>query len=347
MVEIYFATNRNRLLNPGGMAEFGQLAGPGSQGIAFGTATVEDISLDQPDAGTITSCEVVNFGGIGPELAAKILGGDRDILVFVHGAANTFTDALRRAAFNVTWLNNQGGRQFTMLAFSWPARDYQLWNILEDLEDYKQDQMQAQASAPHFVEFLQAVSRLRSQLGSRRMTMLAHSMGNYMLGFGIERWFADPRPPVQLFDAVVLAAADEQSNTFGLPAAGRMSDLWELTPEVTVYSSREDVLMLASHIANGDWRLGFDGPPNRADTRFFSTDHYKFIDCTAIQDFTASFIDAPDRTHQYYRQSETVRSDIGRLMRREGAPVETRIYDGSKNAFTLPVQGAGPTKATT
>jgi hypothetical protein len=155
-------------------------------------------------------------------------------------------------------------------------------------------------------------------------------MGNYALGFGIQGWFATPRPTGHLFDAVVLAAADEFSTTFDGPNGARLSDLWELTQRITVYSSREDVLMLASRIANREWRLGHDGPPNRADQAFFPRTTYDFIDCTDNRDYTTA---APDDSHQYYRQSRTVRSDIARVLK--GLPTDTRTYDKANNVFTL------------
>lgn len=89
-----------------------------------------------------------------------------------------------------------------------------------------------------------------------------------------------------LFDEVILAAADEPSDTFGMPDGARLSDLWELTKHITVYSNREDILIFASHIVNKDWRLGHDGPPNRADIRFFPPAEYAFVDCTANEDFS-------------------------------------------------------------
>jgi esterase/lipase superfamily enzyme len=99
--------------------------------------------------------------------------------------------------------------------------------------------------------------------------LLAHSMGNYVMGFGVERWFATPRPVNLLFDSTVLAAADEPFDTFGLANGRRLANLREITSRITVYSSREDLLMHASRLANGDFRLGYDGPPNRADQTLF------------------------------------------------------------------------------
>jgi esterase/lipase superfamily enzyme len=221
-IEIFFATNRNRLADQNGQAAFGSLAAPGAQGIAFGACTVDNVGDADPGTGTITELKVVNFGGIGPELGARILADPgTDVLVFVHGAANTFRDAMQRAAFNTHWINQLPGRPVTMIAFSWPALHYNLADIVGDLRDYHLDQAQARASDVHFVEFLQALTQLKATMGSRRLSLLAHSMGNFMLGFGVQRWFATPRDLPPLFDQVVLAAADEPSGTFATPDGGR------------------------------------------------------------------------------------------------------------------------------
>jgi esterase/lipase superfamily enzyme len=140
-IEVFFATNRNRLPDKNGMADFGDLASPSVKGIAFGVAAVDNVNLDHPDAGQITEVDVLDFGGIGPQLAAKILADPgRDILVFAHGAANTFADALRRAAFNRSWIDQAPGRGTTVIVLSWPATSYRLWNLAADLRDYRHDQ---------------------------------------------------------------------------------------------------------------------------------------------------------------------------------------------------------------
>jgi esterase/lipase superfamily enzyme len=339
-IKVYFATNRNRLADQNGQANFGELAGTGVQGIAYGAATVENVALETPNAGTITACSVVNLGSIGQDLSAQILAEDKDIVVFIHGAANTFRDSIQRAAFNCNWINQEPGRGVVVLVFSWPARHYKLWDLVSDLVNYRLDQAQAQASETHFVEFIQSLYRFQPSLGGRRLTLLAHSMGNYALGFGLERWFATPRAAQTLFDATVLAAADEPSNTFGLPNGGRLSDLWQISRHVTTYTNQQDVLMHASHIANGDWRLGFNGPANHADTKFFPAQHYVFVDCTRNEDFTQPLLEAPDRSHQYYRQSKTVRRDVARVLKGLEVPAGGRQYDTTGNVTTVPIPGA-------
>jgi hypothetical protein len=92
----------------------------------------------------------------------------------------------------------------------------------------------------------------------------------------------------------------------------------------------------ASRLANGAWRLGFDGPPNRADTAFFPQAHYSFLDCTGNEDFTEPFLTAPDRSHQYYRQSLSARADVARTLKGLAPPPGRRVYDAVRNCFTIP-----------
>jgi len=99
--------------------------------------------------------------------------------------------------------------------------------------------------------------------------------------------------------------------------------------------------MFASHIVNKGWRLGHDGPPNKADIRFFPPAEYVFVDCTGNEDFTAPFLAAPDRSHQYYRQSLTVRADVARVLKGLAAPAGARVYNQRGNVYTLPTIGAG------
>jgi esterase/lipase superfamily enzyme len=333
-IDLFFATNRNRLPDQNGRPAFGALAAPGAQGIAFGTCTVDNVNDRDPGGGTISALDVVNFGGIGPELRARILpDAGHDVLVFIHGAANTFGDAMQRAAFNTLWINQLAGRPVTTIAFSWPAMHYNIGDIAGDLRDYRADQAQAGASGAHFVEFLTALYQLKAAAGGRRLTLLAHSMGNFMLGFGVEHWFATPRGGDPLFDQVVLAAADEFADTFGRPNGGRLSDLRLLARHISVYTSRVDVLMHASRLANGGWRLGYDGPPNRADATFFPPATYDFVDCTANQDYLSQ---SGDETHQYYRESATVRADIARVLKGQPAPRDTRSFNTVHNVSTLP-----------
>lgn len=352
MATIYFATNRK--LNPASAsAEFLDVAAtvppaaPRPEDFLCGVAQVSGIDINNSDAGTIAPIDPnsLSRGGFSEAQLAPLLASTNDILVFVHGADNSFADAITRAAYNQAWLAAGQARASSgaldLVAFTWPGRSYGDANFLGeanpvgDLVDYRHDQEQAGFSNFHFALFLRQMLALRQRIGNRRLHLLCHSMGNFALGGAVEFLFADrgSAPTGRIFDEIILAAADEQANSFFLPNNRRLADLWRLGHEVTVYSNCNDVLMTASHWVNGDYRLGYDGPPNKSNTGFFSTSVYEFVDCTGVTDSIGrGLLDS----HQYYRESPTVRTDIlGVLAGLDGAALPGRTPHPTKNVYTL------------
>ncbi|HYB11156.1 MAG TPA: alpha/beta hydrolase [Alphaproteobacteria bacterium] len=340
MAGILFATNRQQLPATGaGLPAFGDDAlPPNPNNLLCATATVQGIDITKPSSGNIAAMTPISQGAFAAGDIDPLITSKNDILVFVHGAANSFSDAITRAAYNQAWLAAAGlpsaSSNFDLICFTWPARSYAFWNIVGDFVDYRHDQDEAQKSAYHFGIFLDQLHALGQRIGNRRLNLLCHSMGNYMLGGAVEQWFSNKAtPPPPLFDEIVLAAADEIASSFSTPNGGRLSNLWRLGREITVYYNNDDVLMHVSHIANQNFRLGYDGPPNKADKHFFSPNVYEFVDCTGVNDFISPLSDAPDRSHQYYRQSPKVRADIAAglagLM-----PVRPK-YDPIANVYSL------------
>jgi esterase/lipase superfamily enzyme len=317
MANILFATNRKQEgADANGVPMFGHETLPANlDALICAAATVDQIDINKPSGGRIVGMTALSAGSFAAADLEPLIRSDNDILVFVHGAANDFSDAITRAAYNQTWLAAAGLRNvssnYDFIAFTWPARAYDIPDVARDMHDYRKDQAAAVQSAYHFGLFLRQLVELRQRLGTRRLNLLCHSMGNFMLGGAVELLFSNNSAPAKpLFDEVVLAAADEQATTFCLPDGRRLANLWRLGHEITVYYNHDDVLMFASHIANFDGRLGFAGPPNKFDRRTFSPNVYEFVDCTGIDDFISTLTDAPDRSHQYYRQSPKVRADI-------------------------------------
>ncbi len=360
MATIYFATNRQ--LNPAsGVAGFLDIAAtappatPRPEDLLCSLAQVSGIDIQNSDAGTIAPIDPnsLNHGGFSEAQLAPLLASTNDILVFVHGADNSFSDAIIRAAYNQLWLATGpaggSGRTFDMVAFTWPGRSYGEANFLGeanpvgDLVDYRHDQQQAGFSNFHFALFLQQMFALRQRIANRRLHLLCHSMGNYALGGAVELLFAGQAtaPPGRIFDEIILAAADERANSFFLPNDRRLADLWRLGHEITVYSNRNDLLMTASHWVNGNYRLGYDGPPNKSNTSFFSTSVYEFVDCTGIDD---SISHGPLNSHQYYRELPKVRADIlGVLAGLNGTELPGRTPHPAQNVCTLfPSKAAAP-----
>ncbi|MFI4999689.1 MAG: alpha/beta hydrolase [Reyranellales bacterium] len=336
MVDILFATNRPQI---GGdpLAPFGSGTVAAGGALFCGVATVQGIDPNAPSAGTIANIDKLVQGNFGPQHLEPILASTNDVLIFVHGAANSFTDAITRAAYNQTWLAASGlpNSTFDVIAFTWPATPYHFANILGDLEDYKQDQRMATASAAQFSDFLNQMAALRSemsQLGRRRMSLLCHSMGNFMLGGALQAVLQGKDFDAPIFDEVILAAADEPATTFNTPNQ-RLAGLAQVGSEITVYYNNDDILMRLSHIANGGvHRLGYDGPANKPDTELFPPSVYEFVDCTGVNDFLNSPL-ALDRSHQYYRQSQRVRTDIVQTLA-GFAPARPK-FDPIENVYTL------------
>jgi esterase/lipase superfamily enzyme len=339
MVQVCFATNRQRLPDTAaGLPDFSdQCAAANPAGFFCATATVEGVDLVNPSNGKITAVTEGNTGSFADEDLQPILASPNDILVFVHGAGNSFNDAIARAAYNQNWLAKavlpSGSANFDIIAFTWPARSYSVANLIGDFLDYRHDQGQATNSAFHFGLLLRSLYVLRQRTGRRRLNLLCHSMGNYALGGAVEPWFANLEvPEVPVFDEAILAAADETATTFGTPSR-RLSKLSRLAHEITVYNNRDDILMELSHVANQDRRLGDDGPPNKPDTHLFSPNVYEFVDCTGVNDFVLTLLEAPDRSHQYYRSSPTVRADIAASL--AGLTPVRKAYNPQTNVYRL------------
>jgi esterase/lipase superfamily enzyme len=332
MVDILFATNRAPIANtPQGLPDFGDQILPAGN-LWCATASVDGISMHDPDAGTITAIPELNQGGFSPAQIATLMNSTNDILVFVHGTDNDFEDAIQRAAYNKTWLDAVAGRRFDVIAFTWPARAYGgLSQVFHYSGDYKNDQQQADASAAHFGLFLAQLYSLKPKLGTRRIGILCHSMGNRMLAGAVAAWYAGgnaPAPP--LFDQAILAAADEIGTTFDQP--GRLSNLYKLAKGIIVYFSENDILMLASRGVNGYDPLGMYGPSNPANLQLFPKDVYQFADCGDVNDYVGPKMSL-DLSHQYYRQSPTVRADIAATLL--GKTPKRYEYDAARNVWEV------------
>jgi esterase/lipase superfamily enzyme len=337
---VLFATNRQRA--PGDVNGFpsfdDQAMPPIPDSLYCAKVTVDGIDISRPEHGQIVAMGPITTDAFAPADLDAIATSKNDVLVFVHGASNSFEDAVTRAAYNRTWL--AAARipntisDFDTIVFSWPAQSYQFWDPLGIPEEYQHDQQEAVESAYQFGVFLDQMRLLRGMIGDRKMNLLCHSMGNFMLAGAIAPWVANlPAGTPPLFDVAILAAADEAATSFATPGGARLASLDRLAQRVTLYFNYDDVMMHLSLIANGDFRLGYDGPPNRGDTAFFPRAVYDFVDCTDVNDYISSIFDQPDRSHQYYRQSPTVRLDIAQVL--VGLAPHRLKYDSRANVFSL------------
>lgn len=318
MVQVYFATNR---------------AADATKANGFGSGIVaEDVNqvtyavadVPNPASGQIGLISRRNMGRFSDAVTQEIVGAGKNLFVFIHGFDNSFEEALSRAGFNADFYRATGlpGADTVCVAFTWPSEGRLIDSPLLD-SAYRKDQGMAGASAFHLGHFLSEIDRLRRLFAQRnptgRLFLLAHSMGNWALQAAMTWWYQQHQPPDDMFDEVILAAADEVYDSFEAPNGTRLSRIADIGARVTIYSSRKDAILQVSSVVNGNERLGEDGPKDKADPGKYPPNLFRMIDCTDVSDFAWPFLS--EETHQYYRLSPTVRNDIAAVMTGNAVPI--------------------------
>ncbi|MEZ4386716.1 MAG: alpha/beta hydrolase [Candidatus Krumholzibacteriia bacterium] len=261
MARIYFATNRDPE-PPDAPRTFGGHFNPAAfDNLRFGRATVvgkqvrevtvadETLSADHARA-RLGSQEI--FG----ELLAAMRRG-ADTLVYVHGYNVSFTDALRGGGAIRRALRTSRG--LNVVVFSWPS-DGSMLPFLA----YKHDRSDARASAAAFARALLKLEaflvkvRRGAECGAR-LHLLCHSMGNYVLRYGIQEVRRQTGGLPRLFDTILLMAADEDYDAFELDF--KLAPLPEMGESVNVYfNSGDTALVISDRTKANPARLGSRGP---------------------------------------------------------------------------------------
>src|SRR5437868_2190459 len=316
LTTVYFATNRVLTGPPDDWTSYGtDIVVPSDPtAITYATAFVDNTDLTADKTGAIQQIENVSKGRFSQVAIDDLSDPGRNLLVFIHGFDNSFEAAITRAAFNREWFaqSGLGAADTTVVAFSWPSLGRSL-DLPLPWGDYQHDQIMAGQSGFHLMSFIANLQPLltRARANGRRVFLLSHSMGNYALQAGVQSWFTHGNGDAALFDEAILAAADERYDSFDFPEPGRLSTLYRLAQHISIYFSRMDnVLALSMAINLGAKRLGQDGPHDRYNTSKFPPAQYRMVDCSGFGDYPFGFASS----HQYYRRSPGVRTDIAQTM---------------------------------
>ncbi len=321
-VTVYFATNRVAQGPATDWRSYGADIIPPTDPsqIIYAEALVQGTDLVVEDSGAIAAISHPQPGGFETGVAQDIVGSGKNILIFIHGFANSFPNSIARAAYNREWFAASGANaaDTTVIAFSWPSLGQVIAappHLLPD--DYLRDQAQAGRSAFHIASFFANLQPMLTQLRNqgRRVFLLAHSMGNFALAGAVESWFSHGKPGVTLFDEVLLPAADERWDSFTLPMGARLARLPALTPRISIYYSIRDIALYLSVAVNFISRLGHEGPMHKTDTALYPPARFRMLDCAAVDDY--DLLIPPDASHQYYRRSPKVRADIVAAMSKD------------------------------
>lgn len=145
-----------------------------------------------------------------------------DVFLFIHGYRTTFTEAAQRTAQLAYDLQFPGVPMF----YSWPSRG--------ELARYPADEASVDWSLPHFQSFL---GQVLTELGARKVHVIAHSMGNRALLRALRELDLNDLPPGSAeLHQIVLAAPDVDVGVFRQLAAHFPGK----ARRITLYSSSED-----------------------------------------------------------------------------------------------------------
>lgn len=254
------------------------------------------------------------------ELRVALKDEDRDIVIYIHGFANTFEDSVRRAA-SLEHLYSSAGQQVTVVLFSWPSngRVQPAWDYFSDREDAEASGLAMGRALMRLVEFL---TRLRQEdqrvvlaarrdgqvpakdalrQCTRRLHILAHSMGAWALRHALRKFSElNGGRITRVVDCVFLMAADEDNDALHVPL--KLQTLDGLANRIFVYHAANDVALTISDRTKGmPDRLGSDGPQNldRLSERVFA------IDCRQVAE-----TEPLHGRHQYFRLRDEVIRDV-------------------------------------
>lgn len=172
------------------------------------------------------------------EMAEKLRGLDnKSLLIFVHGFNTSFKDAALRTAQMAHDLKFPGMPFF----FSWPSANL--------IRAYWQDEESARFSEGVFEKLLDDLS----QLPTTDIYIVAHSMGNRIVGHALETR-VELRKDTSRIRELLLAAPDINADIFNKLIAPKLAAMHGT--RTTVYASSSDVALRISKVVHGFRRLG-------------------------------------------------------------------------------------------
>jgi esterase/lipase superfamily enzyme len=327
MTTVFFITNRN-VTGDKGRQDFGSgfhRDGPGA--LRFGWAEVEAsevVDIEIASERLTGDTPVLGSDAVFGLLRHKMEKHARDTVVFVHGYANTFRNALAHAAL---LKERYSDVPFNMVLFSWPS-DGQMIPYMS----YYRDRDDARASGPamgraflKLREFLQGLSP--EEYCDQRLHLMAHSMGNYAFRHGlyaIRAQLGNELP--RLFDQVLLFAADEDDDAFEHDHKFRF--LPRICRQVSVYHRSDDrALLISDKTKRNPDRLGSDGPRLNDDL----PRKVAVIDCREVRSTGED-----KNRHDAHRYSQDVIRDVVQVL--QGVPpheVEGREFIQATRSFKI------------
>lgn len=216
-------------------------------GHTFGVATItlnkgRRFGDDLKDVSQITKQRVLKEAAFWRRLKSM---SKHDVVVFVHGYNNAFADGIRRGAT----IQKDIASQDIVISYTWPSDG--------ELLSYGYDESSIDTAEQNFKLFM---DRLTKEVASKRINVIAHSMGSrlvikYLAGLPERGLY----PEDVKFKNIVLAAADISTEFFKQKEESPYKPNYPLSSyaeRITVYSSQYDRALGLSEKLHRDQRLG-------------------------------------------------------------------------------------------
>jgi esterase/lipase superfamily enzyme len=303
-VTTYYATNRNNSGNKEPMKVYGAEV---ATTLSFGRALVTiplthkpgSIELPtiwklerEPDPNkhfVLKSVAPLDLDLVRREMREKLQGlSSKSVLVFVHGYNMGFPEAALRTAQLAHDLKFPGMAFF----YSWPSASR--------VRGYLQDEETARLSESSFEQLIEEVS----QLPVEDVYVIAHSMGNRIVGHALQRR-KDKGKDTKHLRELLLAAPDINADIFRREIAPALASLQGT--RTTVYASSSDIALKASKVVHGFKRVG------ETTGGVFTYPGFDTIDASSASVMTRNY------GHSYLMDSPSLLKDIQSIIKDKAA----------------------------
>lgn len=333
-MKIFFATNRqptsSKLTNYGkhfnkdglSVIRFGQAIVSGNK-VTVKTAP-EKLFVNEFETSLVTDKTQLGSSKVFHDIRNQMVSSCRDTLIFVHGYNVSFKEAIKSAAKLGKQLEKvDGGKGVNIALFSWPSD-----GSMKPYLSYSNDRRDAAASGPglarallKFHDFLFNLER--EDYCDRRVHLMCHSMGNYVLRHALQEFLNHSSKPMRIFDQICLMAPDEDDDAFEHDY--KLKLLPKIARHVNVYFNRGDRAMAISDLTKANpERLGDDGPRHP----FQIPAKVTVIDCTNV---VSGIVE-----HSYYVETPKVVEDITSVLSgKEPQDFSTRTFVEDRNRYQI------------
>lgn len=344
--EIFFGTNRNVKKRNQDQAPIGfgielnnkkPLLHFGKARISDSGKIVKEIHTSKGTSSEELCCSQDIFSEIEDRMCRSI-----DTVVFFHGFYNSFESSLIGAAELKLLYEKEGNREYTMIVLSWPSDGELLFAYDDDRSDARKSKKVLGAGLYKMSQFLielcwlkysqKAISdtgrnkSVKKQNNTKcgRLHIMAHSMGNYVLRHVLQELCKITGGKIpQLFDEILLIAADEDEDSF--EHKNKFKFLPELAKRISVYFNQSDIPLIISNLFMGNMdRLGSEGPrkPHKIPA------NVSLINCKNVAEGLLE--------HDYYKTEQEVRRDISYVLTGwKSTDIPGRVYFPKTNSYHL------------